>query len=769
MNPKTTIGLVLALIIAVGGVWWAQSSSRPELDKPSEPTRLLFDPPLGEVRAFEIVHTGSGQAIRFELSESTSDLTAAKSWRMTAPSPGPAEQHLVSSDVDRIKRQEYVRSYAPNDPDRPTDEMTSLKSPLRIVKLTDLEGKTHVVKIGATQRLSTHTYVQKEGDETIYLARADLNAEMRSGLSDYRGKRVIEFKQGDAVRVEGSGELRYTLVKSGAKWVVEQPVKARADAGKIGSLLSSFANLNAERFVDEQPTTLRPYGLENPRFALSVTTESRIPRDKPSAEATEEPAEPEYDVQTSTIRLLIGATVEESTFAKLDNPASPAVFQISSATAKQIMQSLDDLRDRKIADLATARAQKITLRGPSGDVELTSENNTWKITSGLPGDAPPVAEFAAVDDVIKAVRNMTAVGFESVELPTQGFAKPRAVVEVSFEGTVEPVRLIFGAATPSETGVYIKNERENFVAVVKADTVDTFTGSAASFMVRELLRVDQSQVSRLELTFPEWNCAVAKEQGVWRFVEPVEGMAESAAVTNILQSISMLRGRKAVALAADAARFGLDKPIVKLAVTVETPPPPPVEGEAPSEDAMPPAPTVHQLRVTRMGDAVYAMLESGQAICEIDPKVLEYLKEELLDCRVTAIEPSQARALRFTGASPMNFERDGDTWRLAGEPTFAVDAVKLTQVLEALRDLRADRYVRYRGADLKEFGLDAPAVSVSVEMEDGSSVALMISARGPTEGERFAAVASQAGRVFVLDEDAHAAFTLQVADFQRPG
>lgn len=765
MNPKTTIGLVIALILAVFGVWWAQSSSLSEQDKSTEATRLLFDPPLGEVQVFELVVTSSGQALRFEQEEATADVGTAKQWKMTSPITGPAEQHLVLSDVDRIKRQEYVKAYGPNDPDRPGDEMTSLKNPLRIVKLKDVEGKTHVLRIGATQRLSSHTYVQKEGDETIYLAKADLNAELKNGLSDYRGKRVMVFPQAEAVRIEAEGEPRYTLVKSGTRWLVEQPQKARADSGKVSSLLSTLANVNAEKFVDENPATLRPYGLDQPRCAITITTETRVPREMPATTQTQ-PTEPEFDVRTSNFRLLIGATVEESTFAKLADPASTAVFQIPLATTRQLMQSIDELRDRKIADIGAARAQKVMLRSAAGEVQLTSENNTWRITAGLPAEDAPAAEFAAVDDVIKAVRNMTAVGFESAELPTYGFANPRAVVEMEFEGTVEPARLIFGSQTPSGTGLYVRNDRENFVAVVKADSADAFTVSAASFLPREMLRLDSSQISRLELTFPEWSCAVAKEDGVWRFVEPVQGTAESQAVSNIVQDVSMLRGRKVVALAADAAKYGLDKPILNLSVTVQSPPPAPAEGE---ESQMPPPPVVHRLKVTRQGEHVLAMLEGGKTICEIDPKVLDDLKAELLDRRVTTLDPSSARRLQLTGPSAMTFQREGDTWRLAGEPTFAVDAAKVTRVFESLRDLRADRYVRYRGADLKEYGLDAPAISVTAETEDGTMTTLMISARGPKDGERFAAVASQAGRVFVIGEDDLANFSLTVADFQRPG
>lgn len=761
MNPKTTIGLIIALVIALGGVWWAQSSAEKQQQKVPSGPRALFDPAVGEVVAFEIVQTAAGQPMKFETGED-------KKWRMTAPLSGPAEQFMVNGDVEKVKQLQYIRSYPQGDADRPTDEMTSLQSPNRIVKLTAADGKVHVLKIGATQMLSSNTYVQKEGDPTIYLVNADLNKDLRRGMSEYRGKKIAEFAQADATRVEVTGQTPYVLVKSAMKWTVEQPAKARADAGKVTSLLSALSNLHAERFVEDNPASLRPYGLEPPRFAVSVTTESKKVKEPPAPPASG-PAEPEMEVKVATVRLLIGAEAEESVFARLDDPNSPAVFQITKAVAKQIMQPLDDLRDRKVADIGPARIQKLSIAVGGQSVELTNTQNTWQITAGLPGESPQQAEFAAVDDVIKALRNLTATGFEPVEVPDQGFANPRAVIDAAFEGTVEPIRLIVGGTTPSGTGAYVKNEKENFVAVVKADQVSAFMATPVSFMTREMLRLTPENVSRMEFTVEGRSYAVGRQGDAWRMVEPIEDAAETAAVTTILNDLAMLRGRKVVGTATDAASFGLDAPPVVVALTEQTPPPDTQPTSQPETQPNPPAPVVHRLRVGQKGESVFATVEGSRTICEIDPKILTDLKAELLHRKVAGIEPSQIRRLTLTGERSMTFEKAGDTWRLAGEAAFAVDPVKISEVLNALRDLQAERFVAYRGASPGEFGLDQPAGTITVEDENGAATTLAISARGAAAEDRYATIASQAGRVFVISSENAAKFIRKVADFQKQG
>lgn len=763
MNPRTTVGLVVALVVAVVGVWWAQSSTREKAAERVVAEKSLFDPAIGDVVGFEVVQTSSGRPVKLVIEN--------EKWRMTEPSAGPGEQHVVTADVNKLKNLTIVKTYAANDPDRPTDEMTLLKTPPKVVKLTD-KSKSYVLKIGARQALSSNTYVQKEGDETIYLVGADLNADLKKDPSEYRGKQVAQFAQNEAIRVDVGGEHSYSLSNAAGNWTIESPIKGRVDKSKISTLLSSLSNLNAQKYVDDAPKSLRPYGLEKPRLVVSIQTEKKTPKPPPEPPTTA-PAAPEFDVKQQTVKVAFGGAADDKVFAKLEEPASPTVFQIPEATFKQIALSLDDLRDRNVADMGTGRAQKISVQSGGESVELTNSGGQWQITGGLPSQGQ-AAEVTAVDDLLKTVRELKAVGFESGEVPTQGFAKPRLTVEITFEGRLEPLRLVFGEKTTSGTGLYVRNEREGFVAVVNADAIESLTARPASYMNRDLVRFDKMQATQIELTFPEWTCLLAKEGEAWKFKRPVEGPTEEAAVNNVLNNLSNLRGRRVVGRADEAAKFGLAKPVVQAAVTVQPPASPsPVARTQPSSQPTPeaalPPPVIHTVKVARHDGAVYAMTSGGETICEVDPKVLDDLVAELFDTRVATLEPSQARKIDVKGPSSFAFRKDGDDWRLVGEPTFAADAAKITELFTALRDLRAGQYPRYAGANPADYGLDKPEITITAETEGAEPVTLLISARGKGAGDRYAAVASAPGRVFVLKAEDLPKFTKQLSDFRKPG
>ena len=775
MNPKTTVGLVVALIIALVGVWWAQSDSTTDEPKPDAGPQPLFDISITAVTGFE-VKSGSASACSFKKKD--------QQWEMISPISGPAEQGTVSGDVSVIANLKYVTAYDKSVPDRPTEEMTSLGSPRRIVKLTDTDEKSYVLKIGARQKLSTKTYVQKQGDDTIYLVDVDLNKSLRRSLAGYRGKRVSQFNTATATRIEILGEQNYSLVKKDLKWTIETPLKARADQAAVSTLLQAVAGMTVSSFVDDGPASLRPYGLAPARLVVAVTTQKKTPK-KIEGPPTTAPTTPQYDVETRTVRVAFGGSAEKTVFAKLDDPDSPAVFQVADDILKKVGLPLADLRDKKIVDIRMPRIQRVKLTRGGGSIELVKQGAEWKISSGAAGETSDVAEFAAVIDLLKAIGELKALGFEDTELPSFGLEAPRAVLEISAEGEVAPVRLLVGSLTPSKTSAYIKSQGEDFIAAVSADSAAALTVDLVAFLSREILQFDRAQASSLEIVRAGITRTVQRAGSTWRFASPVQGAGEATAVNNILSDLSNLRGRRVVALASQAASFGLDKPAVKVTTTVQPPaaPTPTTTGPAasqPTSDAADggaesttaepnPQPAFHTVLLSRHDGKVYAMRSGGATICEVDGKVLDDLEAELLDTRVLSLEPSQGRRVSFLGETTFAFEKQGDQWTLEGEASFQTDPAKITEVMTALSSLRAKHYAVYLGADLSQYGLDRPKTVISIETDDGQKASLLISARGPADGGRYACVSAKNDRVFVIKAEDLAKLQKKAGDFQKAG
>ncbi len=759
MNPKTTIGLVLSLILAGVGVWWARSSSTPTAVPSPVGPKALLDLKFADVTQYEI-RSGSDTAWAFTKTDNT--------WEMVSPFGGPSESTTVDADVRKLTGLEYTQVFSSGDSDGPTDEMTSLGHPQRIFKLAGKDGKSETLEIGNRQTLSNKTYVRKQGDDAIYLVAADLNKDFRRKLSDYRTKRVSEFAAADAVRVSVRGEENFSLVKQGSEWTVESPVKARAETAVVSRLLQGVSSLRVTEFVADDAKTLKPYGLENPRLTVTITTEKKTPKPAPPPPATM-PAEPAFEIVQKTIGVAFGGGDDEKVFAKLDDTGNRTVFQVGATVLKDLKPALDDLRDKRIAVIPTNREQGIRVSSGVDSIVLAKAGSDWRIASGIDGIASDSADFTAVSELLKSIRDIRAIGFESVEISSFGFGRPRAVLEIAMEGRVEPVRLLIGNPTPSKTGAYIKNESEGFIAVVPSADADTLVVEPISFLDRAILSVDGARATRVELERSGGMLHTLERAGSgWRMIAPESGNADLSAVTKILANLSNLRARRVVANSGDTVKYGLNNPQSRVSVTILPTPKPttqPAEG-APAE--LEPPMTV-TLLVNRHEGKVYAMKEGGATIGEIDSMVLANLEAELMDTKVISLVPEQAVRIAFSGGDEFAFVKSGDQWNLMGESTFKTDGAKITELLDHLKGLRALKYERYSGADLARYGLDSPALALRVAFADGSSSVLMVSADGPSGGDRYANVSSHEGRVFVLKAQDLKNLQKKITDFQKTG
>ncbi len=767
MNQKTTYIILVAALLAAVGVWIA--SPRGEEKKPTsktEESRKLIDPAPSDVTGVEIDIPGK-PAMAFAKVENK--------WRMTSPIKTPAQGSSVDAAANQVRDVTYVQVFKSGDAERPSNELTGLDKPSR-VKLTGADGKAWIVKIGNEVPASRQTYVQREGDDAIYVAQGEIRRSIEKSLSEFRDLRIADFPINEAVKIESTGEDHFVLAKSGDGWTIESPIRGRADKNAVEGLLRSLNQLYTPGFVDDAPKNLAIYGLATPTSKVVVTCEKKVP--KPSTQpASTQPTPPEFETKTYTVVLAVGAKMPgDKRFARLETAETPSVFQATDASLKNILQPLTGIREKSLAKIDANRVNRLWISGPEGSIELAKAGGVWEFASAPPsGIVSKAAEFAAVDDLLKGIRDLNASGFESASdgLADYGFNPPRATLQLTVEGTPAPIKLLIGKPTPSGTGVYVKNEGDDTVAVVKTDAADALAVGPLNFVSRDLLRFDRTRASRLEVDRGGANVALSPKDGVWRFASPIDAAAEAGAVSNVLADLSTLRARKVVGTRAQAAQFGLDKPQISVKLVVD-PPAKPAPTTTQATDTQPAEPTkppeVFTLIASKKDGKAYVSVGGADTICEVDPRVFDNLDAELLDRRIvpTAISNAAAVTMDRSDGKPFTLEKSGDHWTLAGESTFGVDPAKVNALVQAMSELKAERYVSYQATDLASYGLDKPLIAVTLKTADGGTTELRISAKGPdgdTAGRRYGTIVGS-NRVFVISKDEAGKFDKDVKSFQ---
>ena len=240
---------------------------------------------------------------------------------------------------------------------------------------------------------------------------------------------------------------------------------------------------------------------------------------------------------------------------------------------------------------------------------------------------------------------------------------------------------------------------------------------------------------------------VRKVDGEWRVVEPIEAKADQAEVSGITSSLASLENVRVVEEApSDVAQFGLDKPSIEVGFRTE------------GEKAM---------RHLRLGDKtatqgeLYASRGGKQVF--LVPAYLDtsFMKStfDLRDKSILAFARDKVDRVAIEGGTaPKTLVKSGSDWTLTAPLQAPADYGAVESLVGRLETGRMSAIIEQQAADLKRFGLDKPALSVTIGT--GSSQAtLQVGSKADT------------GAYYARDASRPLVFTLEsgvVDELQKP-
>ena len=783
MNTKTTV--VLALLVVIGGLllvlekpWQdaARDQTAEEEQQAGRPKQLI-DPPVD-----------AETVVSLELAVGNEPPIVAErdgvAWKITEPIQCVAEPWLPGNIIRRCLDLRYTRRFAPSAEGAPSVEEAGLDSPLVTVTLHRGEDEPAVVfRFGRQAPLSTDYYAALNDDEHVYVVNQDVPRTFKRTLEEFRSKKVFEFSSDEVKSVAVAGARNYELTRDqDDQWMIDQPVRARANKSRAASLVSGLRNLRAKDFVDDQPTDLAPYGLDKPSWTIALAVEKTIQAETPAAEPAEvevpgdkaiedqEPAEPITERTEHT--LLVGGPAGQNRYAKLADQAW--VFTIPETTLTGLTPELLELRDKTLCDFDRGAVERIELQVAAGHETMVKEEDVWILSNGRR------AEPIAVDDLLKTMAGLQASNFEDrPPLVDTGLDPPRATVTVTVAGRVEPVRLVIGNPTASGKMVYARSGDDPTVAILRQETVTPLLVPPIGYRDRQILDFNKSLVSNFEVTREGRTFSLAESFGQWRLTEPIDAPADASSVANILADLNNLRA-KAVVAADSGSAYGLDDPWARAAVTVRpTPSIPTPEPEATDTQPAETQPSVEEppqtyvlLMAATPDGKIYARLEDGELVYEVDHKVLDNLLAELHDRKaVPADGITRVVQLTFRNRDrALTLEKVGKKkWIADVDPTVPIDPEKINELVKSLAKLKTGKFISYHTEDLAEFGLDEPAIMLAFTDEWGETCQLHVSAEGPEkdlEQSRYATVLGS-NKVFLLSLDQVGVLNQTLSDFEK--
>ncbi|MFH1021753.1 MAG: DUF4340 domain-containing protein [Planctomycetota bacterium] len=253
----------------------------------------------------------------------------------------------------------------------------------------------------------------------------------------------------------------------------------------------------------------------------------------------------------------------------------------------------------------------------------------------------------------------------------------------------------------------------------------------------------EEEVESLEVINSTGTFAFVREDKAWKLVKPIAADADSGIVGGVLSELNYMRRTTAIEPAPGkslvAADFGLDAPQTSIAFRQKGQP-------------------VRKLLVGKKdvtNDNVYVRVEGQPDILVVSQYLVSRVDKplnEFRDKKVVALDKEKVDKVEIAGAGkvPVTLVKEGDRWTItAPAPDFA-DAQKVTDLLGALQDLRAEEFAEGPAAEtLEKRGLKAPSLQVTAWVKDAAKQ-ILVGGAVPDQKERLYALRGGGDTVVVV-------------------
>lgn len=337
-------------------------------------------------RVFEGLDAGNISALT--LQAANGDVTTVErdgaGWRLTAPVAARADGAEVSGVTSNLETLDVSRVVD----EAPADLAPfGLAQPRLSVAFTT-ENATRTLLVGDRTATGGDLYAKLEGQSRIFLIPSFLETSLDRTTFQLRDKAITSLDRNavDTLSIIGApGTIE--LVKEGERWMMRQPIAARAETGTVDSLLNRLASGEMQAIVAEEPATLDVYGLAPPRTTVTASGSG-----------------------TRLAQILVGSGSGDAAVHAKDN-ARALVFTIDSTLAADLQRPAPAYRSKNLFDLDPPTAARISVTrdgatrvferaAPSGDANAPP---TWRQTSpeaDVPADR--IGEFASRLQTLRA-------------------------------------------------------------------------------------------------------------------------------------------------------------------------------------------------------------------------------------------------------------------------------------------------------------------------------------------------------------------------------
>ena len=401
----------------------------------------------------------------------------------------------------------------------------------------------------------------------------------------------------------------------------------------------------------------------------------------------------------------------------------------------ELPKSREEAATKKLLDVAADDVTGLTLVFPDREIALEKKDGRWQLLRPVAAPADDTAVGAMVSSLVGATVQKTID-----ELPKNladfGLDKPDPLVRVvAGDRTLPELRL--GRTTTVGAKAYVRRGDEPKVLLVSSSTRLALDKKAED--LRDKVEVDFKDDDVTKVTITRGDTVVTltrKDKDTWT----VDPGGYPADLTEVRSYLSSLRSTRAMGFAddapADLARYGLDTPALRVAIYTG--------GATPAQELL-----LGSEFSEKDQKRLYAKRADRPGVVTVGEwakRSLDKTPGQLRDKTVLALDADRVGTIAVERPNGQGFTATrgkGTSWTLegGGVPKAAV----LERYVDDTRDLRGSDVAAEPPGDLSRFGLDHPALRVTVKDRQGGDLGTLLVTK---QGDKYYTMRAGGSTVF---------------------
>jgi hypothetical protein len=476
-----------------------------------------------------------------------------KKWRLESPIKDQADSNVIDAILSEAEswQKEATISAKEIEADKNKLNEYGLNKPKLRLKLNGPTMPPEIL-LGKDAALEGQMYVRFENSRDTYVVSQKVKKAIDKKPDDFRDKKLTDLSTTQVSRVilkSNAGEME--LAKKNDRWELLRPLRARGDDQKINDLIAQVTTAHIQQFVADDRGDLHPYGLAEPRGAITLFGEN----DK------------------SGQMLQIGAIPQNQKDQVYARFASRGfVYTLPKKVEEVLNAKPNDVRDRHLVRVDRNNLDRLTIDAAGkGKIVLARKNDQWTIASSnkMPASAGEVRRLV---DILSDELVTNFVEDVASNLPKYGLDKPALQLTFSSfasENTAETkageqpfATIAFGKVEGDN--VYARLGDEPFILAVRRSLLENIFTDPLQWQDPAVFNFKPEEIHRLSLTTDKEQTLMRGPNNVWQWAKG-DVPVNQTNVQSLLNTLARLHAVRWVGATVPA--HGFDKPQMVLGFT----------------------------------------------------------------------------------------------------------------------------------------------------------------------------------------------------------